>query len=113
VDYDRHLLGIHTLLALLRGVSRRKQQNIPLAERDVQCVGDDRKKIPAGSAPSAFHKAQMTLRNVGIHREVELAFAALLSPVAQQFAELRNCGSQKCITIEILLLSGTGYEEAA
>jgi hypothetical protein len=53
-------------------------------------IGNDGKKIPAGSAPPAFHKAQMALRDARIHREVELALAALLSLVAQQFTELRN-----------------------
>jgi len=45
--YDRHLLGIDTLLAVLGGESRRKQQNIPLAERDVQSIGNNGKKIAA------------------------------------------------------------------
>lgn len=77
--YDRHLLGIHTLLAVLRGVSGRKQQNIPLAERDVQSIGNDGKKILTGRAPPAFDEAQMALRDACIHREVKLAFATLLS----------------------------------
>src|SRR5579862_2713007 len=92
-SYDCHLLAIHTLLAVLRGVSRREQQNIPLTKRNVQRISNDGKKVPAGSAPPAFHKAEMTLRDARIQREVKLAFAALLSPVAQQFAELRNCKS--------------------
>src|SRR3984957_20818492 len=36
----------------------------------------------------------MTLRDAGVEREIELALTALLSPVAQQFSELRNCGSR-------------------
>src|SRR6202012_517714 len=82
LGHDRHLLGIHALLAVERSGSRGKQQNIPLAERNVQSIGHNRKKIAAGSASSALHKAEMTLRDACIEREIELAFAALLSPVA-------------------------------
>src|SRR5215471_4394306 len=89
---DRHLRGIHALLAVKRSVPRCQQQNIPLSEGNVQCLGNDGKKIAAGSAPPALDKAEMTLRDSRIEREIELAFAALLSPVAQQFTQLRNYG---------------------
>src|ERR1700722_17606791 len=92
--HNRHLIGIHALFAVEGSVPGSKQQNIPLPQRNVQSIGHDGKKIPAGNAPPALHKAQMTLRDAGVEREIELALTALLSPVAQQFSELRNCGSR-------------------
>src|SRR5579863_1555351 len=103
--HGRHLLGIDALLVVLRSESRREQEIVPLAQRNIQRIGYNGKEIPAGRAASAFHKAEMTLRDTSIEREIKLAFAALVPPVAQQFAELRSCRNRLCSHLDFLLFA--------
>jgi len=70
-----------------RRETRRYQHGIAFAQRDVEALGEPQHHLPARRCPAGLHEAEVARRDLGFQREVHLAQAAALAPVAQQVAD--------------------------
>jgi hypothetical protein len=76
-----------------RCISGGQQQDISLAQRNVQSLRDAYQGWPAWNAAAAFDRADLALGDAGVDRNVELAAAAGTSPLFEQDAQLVFLGS--------------------
>ena len=67
-----------------RSISRRCEQEIALAHRDTELLGQMEDHLPAGLRPARFDKAQMPLGDFGLGSEGELTQRAPVAPFPQQ-----------------------------
>jgi hypothetical protein len=67
----------------LRSESGGDQQRIVLPERDVEGSRQPVDHVPARRRTLELEKAQVTLRNVGLHCQFELRKASMLAPPSQ------------------------------
>ena len=69
------------------GVDRREagreQQDIALAKRHIERLGEVEHHLPARPAAAALDEADVPLRHAGVQGEVELRLAAPVAPPAQ------------------------------
>src|SRR6266478_2967810 len=86
--YALHFRGVPGALRIDRGIARCQQQCVAVAQGDVERLGNCRQGLTTGNAAPAFDKTDLLLRYPGIERQIELASAAHIAPVAQQCAEL-------------------------
>lgn len=66
------------------GIAGGHQQQVPLAQRNVEPLRQMQHHIPARQRPAGLKETQMAGRYIGFDRKVELAEPAALSPFAQQ-----------------------------
>ena len=66
---------------------RRRQPQVPLAQRDFERLAQLQDHRAAGIGPRGFEEADVALRDTGDQREIELRPAPLLAPFAQQARE--------------------------
>ena len=67
-----------------RRIARRMQQQIAIAQRHVQLFGETQHHVAAWLRPAGFQKAQMPRGDFRFERQLELAQATALAPLAQQ-----------------------------
>ena len=70
-----------------RRVTGRDQQHVAFAQRHIEPLGEPQHHVARGLRTPGFEKAQMLGRNLCIEREIELAEAAALAPLAQVIAD--------------------------
>jgi hypothetical protein len=70
-----------------RGISGRCEQQVPVADRDTEPLGQMQNHLPAGLRPAGFDKAQMPLGDFGFDSEAQLAESAPVTPFPQQRTE--------------------------
>jgi hypothetical protein len=69
-----------------RRIARRYQQDIALAQGDLEPFGQMQHHVAARQRPAGLQKAQMLRRDIGLASEVELAQVPALPPLAQKIA---------------------------
>src|SRR6516162_7464218 len=74
-----------------RRVSRRDQQQVALAERNLEPLGKPENHLPAGQRPAGLDKAQMLCRDISVAGKCELTEAAPLPPFTQMPADRSGC----------------------
>ena len=84
---------VERAFAVHRRVAGGHQQGVALAQRHVQPFGQPQHHLAAGQRAAGFHEAQVPRRDVRFLRQVELAQAPVLAPVAQVVAEGLRCGT--------------------
>ena len=89
IAHRRHLGGVEGRFAVYRRVTGCQQQAVSLPERDLEVLGEVDHQLAAGTGSPGLDEAQVPRRNVGLDREIELAQAAALPPVAEKVAD---CG---------------------
>ena len=70
-----------------RRVARRMQQQIAIAQRHVELFGKAQHHLAAWLRPAGFQKTEMPRGDFRIERQLELAQATPLAPLAQQIAD--------------------------
>ena len=68
------------------------QQDVALAQRHLELLGQVQHHLATGLRAAGFQKAQMPRGDVALQCQVELADVPPLAPFAQQWAEL-GCGA--------------------
>jgi len=84
-----HLGVLQVVLLERRGVSGREQQLVAVAQRHLEPFGELEHHVRARPRPAGLHEAEVTGRHARLERQIELAQAAPLAPVAQQRADAR------------------------
>src|SRR6185369_2665898 len=74
---------VERTLAKRRRKARRKQQRVALAKRNVEQLGEMKQHLAARLRAAGLEKAQMFGGDLGLAREIELAAAAPLPPLAK------------------------------
>ena len=86
-------LGIgEVALTVRRRVARGQEQRVAVAERDVEVLGQLHDHLGARARAAGFDEAHVTRGHPRAQRQVELAHAAALAPVAEQGTDLRPLG---------------------
>ena len=78
---------VQRAFAVHRRVAGGHEQRVALAQRHVQPLGQAQHHLAAGSGAAGFHEAQVAGGNLGFLRQVELAQAPVLAPMAQVLAK--------------------------
>ena len=63
-----------------------QQQQVALAQRHVELLGQAQHHVAAGRRATRLDEAQVAGRDLGLERELELAQSAVFAPLPQQFA---------------------------
>ena len=84
------VLGRECRLRIHRGKARGGEQQVSLAKRHVERIGECEQEFSAGLRPSTLDEAEMPRRHAGIQRECELTLAAKSAPLLEQKAELTS-----------------------
>ena len=85
---DRLHLGlVERALLVDRRVAGGEQQPVALAQRHLELVGEVQDHLGARLGAAGLDEAEVAGRDAGLEREVELAEAAALAPVAEQVAD--------------------------
>jgi hypothetical protein len=82
------LRRIEAGVTIERRIASREQQRILLSQRNLQRPGKAHDHRPARLRAAGFEAAQVTRRDLGLERHVELTDPSNTSPVAQQDAEV-------------------------
>jgi hypothetical protein len=79
-----HPLVVHLALGVGGRVAGRQEQVVALAQRDLEPLGEPDHHVAARLRAAGLHEAQVTRRDVGLERELELAEPPAGPPLAQQ-----------------------------
>ena len=84
VTHRLHVRFVQPALTVRRRVARGEQQLVAVAQRDVELLGEMDDHLGAGPCPAGLDEADMPGGHVRLEREVQLAQAPPLAPLAQQ-----------------------------
>ena len=82
VSYLRHRGRVERRLAIDRGEAGGLEQRVPIAERDVERLGERQHHLAARARAAGLDEAQVAARDAGLERERELTLAARSAPGA-------------------------------
>ena len=89
-------LGVgEVVLGVGGGVAGGEQQRVSLPQRDLELLGEPGEHLGARLRAAGLDEAQMPRRDPGLERQVELAEAPALAPVAQHRADGRALGCRR------------------
>ena len=91
----RHLGVVESALLEDGCVARRHQQLVAVAQRHLEPVRQLEDHAGAGARPARLDEAQVPCRDAGVERQVELAEAPPLAPVAQQRPYASGCSGAR------------------
>lgn len=91
LSYECQLGIVERALAEDRREVRGEEETVALAQRHLQPIGQMEEHLPARPCAPGLDEAQMTGRDCGARREVELADAAPSTPFAQHVADPVRC----------------------
>jgi hypothetical protein len=84
------LVIVQRPLAIGRGVPGREEQGVPVAQRDLEVLGQVQHELTARPRTSGLDEAEVSGGDFRLARQVELAEASPLAPVTQEVADVRR-----------------------
>ena len=79
-----------------RRVARRKQQDVARAQRHVETFGEMEHHVARRHRAAALDEAQMLLGDLGLERQLQLAQAPALAPIAEVIAHGADGSHHRC-----------------